>query len=125
MTLMRFDPVKELDRLAEQTLSVGARGPHSMPMDALRRGDEFTVHLDVSGVGSDDTVERNVVSTRVHRPPARQDGDQVLIDERPHGEFAGGRRDFVSVTSMRPLRYELVVDDEVADPAARLLAEET
>ena len=89
MTLMRFDPVKELDRLAEQTLSVGARGPHSMPMDAPRRGDE------------------------------------VLIDERPHGEFAGGRRDFVSVTSMRPRRYELVVDDEVADPAARLLAEET
>ena len=25
MTLMRFDPFRELDRLAEQTLSVGAR----------------------------------------------------------------------------------------------------
>lgn len=37
----------------------------------------------------------------------------------------GGTRDFVSVTSMRPRRYELVVDDEVADQAARLLAEET
>ena len=35
----------------------------------------------------------------------------------------GGRRDFVSVTFMRPQRYELVVDDEVADQAARLLAE--
>jgi hypothetical protein len=35
----------------------------------------------------------------------------------------GGRRDFASVTFMRPQRFELVVDDEVADQAARLLAE--
>jgi hypothetical protein len=32
-----------------------------------------------------------------------------------------GSRDFTSVTVMRPQRYELVVDDEVADQAARLL----
>jgi HSP20 family protein len=90
VTLMRFDPFKELDRLAEQTLSVGARGLRSMPMDALRRDDEFIVHLDVPGVGPDDidlTVERNVVSIRVRRLPARQEGDEVFIDERPHGEF--------------------------------------
>jgi HSP20 family protein len=88
---MRFDPFRELDRLAEQTLSAGARAMHSMPMEALRRGDEFIVHLDVPGVGPDDidlTVERNVVSIRVRRLPARQEGDEVLIDERPHGEFA-------------------------------------
>jgi hypothetical protein len=36
----------------------------------------------------------------------------------------GGRRDFASVTVMRPRRYELVVDDEVADQAARLIASE-
>ena len=91
MTLLRFDPFRELDRLAEQTMSVGARALHSMPMEALRRGDEFIVHLDVPGVGPDDidlTVERNVVSIRVRRLPARQEGDEVLIDERPHGEFA-------------------------------------
>ncbi|WP_324273197.1 general stress protein [Blastococcus brunescens] len=35
-----------------------------------------------------------------------------------------GRRDFSSVTFMRPRRYEVVVDDEVADEAARLLASE-
>ena len=91
MTLMRFDPFRELDRLAEQTLSAGARALHSLPMEALRRGDEFIVHLDVPGVGPDDidlTVERNVVSIRVRRLPDRQEGDEVLIDERPHGEFA-------------------------------------
>jgi hypothetical protein len=32
-----------------------------------------------------------------------------------------GARDFESVTVMRPRRYEVVVDDEVADQAARLL----
>jgi hypothetical protein len=31
---MRFDPVRELDRLAEQTLS--ARALHSTPMQAMR-----------------------------------------------------------------------------------------
>jgi hypothetical protein len=36
----------------------------------------------------------------------------------------GGRRDFSSVMFMRPRRYEVVVDDEVADQAARLIASE-
>jgi hypothetical protein len=35
----------------------------------------------------------------------------------------GGRRDFASVTYMRPRSFELVVDDEVADQASRLLGE--
>jgi hypothetical protein len=34
----------------------------------------------------------------------------------------GGRRDFASVSGMRASRYDLQVDDEVADEAARLLA---
>jgi HSP20 family protein len=91
VTLMRFDPFQELEQLAEQSLSVGARALHGMPMEAVRHGDELIVHLDVPGVGPDDialTVERNVVSIRVRRLPARQEGDEVLIDERPHGEFA-------------------------------------
>jgi HSP20 family protein len=91
VTLMRFDPLRELDRLAEQTLSAGARAVRSMPMEALRRGDEFLVHLDVPGVARDDidlTVERNVISIRVRREPARQEGDEVIIDERVYGEFA-------------------------------------
>lgn len=90
MTLMRFDPFRELDRLAEQTLSVGTRALRSVPMEALRRGEKFIVRLDVPGVGSDDidlTVERNVVNIRVRRLPDRQEGDDVLIDERPQGEF--------------------------------------
>ncbi|WP_026204850.1 general stress protein [Actinomycetospora chiangmaiensis] len=33
----------------------------------------------------------------------------------------GGRRDFASVTAMRPARYEVMVDEDVADDAVRLL----
>jgi HSP20 family protein len=91
VTLMRFDPFRELDRLAEQTLSAGARAMRTMPMEALRRGDEFVIHLDLPGVLRDDidlTVERNVVSVRARREPTRQEGDEVIIDERLYGEFA-------------------------------------
>jgi len=33
----------------------------------------------------------------------------------------GGRRDFASVRSMQPSRYDVVVDEAVADEAVRLL----
>src|SRR4051812_9433451 len=54
VTLMRFDPYRELERLADQALSVGARATRSMPMAALRRGAEFLVFLDVPGVHPED-----------------------------------------------------------------------
>jgi HSP20 family protein len=91
MTLMRFDPFRELDRLAEQAFAVGATAARSMPMEALRRGEEFLVFLDLPGVQRDDvdvTVERNVVSIRARRLPQRREDDDVIVDERPYGEFA-------------------------------------
>jgi HSP20 family protein len=91
VTLMRFDPFRELDRVAERTLSGAARALYSMPMEAFRRGDQFMVLMDLPGVSRDDidlTIERNVVSVRVRRAPVHQEGDEVIIDERPYGEFA-------------------------------------
>ena len=66
MALMRFDPFREIDRLTEHALA-GARTARSLPMEALRRGDQFVVALDVPGMKSDDidvTVERNVIEMR-------------------------------------------------------------
>ncbi|HKS50009.1 MAG TPA: Hsp20 family protein [Amycolatopsis sp.] len=86
---MRFDPFRELDRLGEQVLA-GQRPMRTMPIEAYRRGDEFTVALDVPGVDPDDvevTVERNVVNIRARRRPVRQERDELIIDERPQGEF--------------------------------------
>jgi HSP20 family protein len=90
MTLMRFDPFRELDRWPEPAMP-GTRTLRTMPMEALRRGDRFLVALDLPGVTQDDldvTVERNVVTIRARRTPLAQEGDEVIIDERPRGEFS-------------------------------------
>ena len=90
MTVLRFDPFQEFDRLSRQMLG-GGRGPRSMPMEAYRRGDQFFIHLDLPGVNPDDvqlTVERNVVAVRAERRPFWQQGDEVLVDETPQGSFS-------------------------------------
>jgi HSP20 family protein len=89
MAVMRFDPFRDFDRLTEQLLS-GSRGMRAIPMEAYRRGDQFFVHLDMPGVNPEDveiTLERNVVAIRAERRSPRQEGDEVLIDERPQGSF--------------------------------------
>ena len=54
MTLMRFDPFRELDRLVEQTLSVGARPPARQGGDEVlsdeRPPGEFARHLFLGSV---------------------------------------------------------------------------
>jgi HSP20 family protein len=87
---MRFDPFRELDRLADRALS-SAGAQRSMPMEALRRGDEFLIYLDLPGVRDEDvevTIERNVASIRATREPMRQEGDEVVVDERAYGKFS-------------------------------------
>jgi HSP20 family protein len=90
MTVLRFDPFQEFDRLSRQMLGTG-RGPRSMPMEAYRRGDQFSIHLDLPGVSPDDvdlTVERNVLSVRAERRSFWQEGDDVVVDETPQGTFS-------------------------------------
>jgi HSP20 family protein len=89
MALMRFDPFRELDRFTEQAMGAH-RGLRIMPLEAYRRGDHFFICIDLPGVDQNDvelTVERNVVSVRAQRQPAHQDGDEVIVDERPQGIF--------------------------------------
>jgi HSP20 family protein len=89
MTLMRFDPFRELDRWTEQAMA-GSRSMRTMPMEAPGRGDRL-VALDRPGVAQENvgvTVERNVVTVRASRAALAQEGDEVIVDERPHGEFS-------------------------------------
>ena len=87
--LMRTDPFRELDRLAQQVLGTPAR-PAAMPMDAWRDGDTFEVEFDLPGVSPDSIsldVERNVVTVRAERPAL--DGEkEMLASERPRGVFS-------------------------------------
>jgi HSP20 family protein len=68
--LMRSDPFRDLDRLAQQVLGAAAR-PSAMAMDAYRSGDEFVVHFDLPGIDPDSidvNVERDVLTVRAERP---------------------------------------------------------
>ena len=88
--LMRTDPFRELDRLAQQALGTPSR-PAAMPIDAYRREDEFIVELDLPGVepeSIDLTVERNVLTVHAQRRRAADDTIELLVGERPHGTFS-------------------------------------
>jgi len=87
--LMRADPFRDLDRLAQQLLGTTAR-PTPMPMDAWREGEEFVVELDLPGVEPDSIdidVERNVLTVRAERPQRVEHKDLVAA-ERPRGVFS-------------------------------------
>ncbi|HZD64950.1 MAG TPA: Hsp20/alpha crystallin family protein [Acidimicrobiales bacterium] len=90
MMLMRSDPFRQLDRLADQMFGTAAR-PASMPMDAYRRGDRFVVHFDLPGVDPEQvelTVERNTLMVRAERSWTPAEGDELVASERPQGVFS-------------------------------------
>jgi HSP20 family protein len=86
--LMRFDPFRELDQVAQQVLRQTPRP--GAPMDAYRHGDQFVVQFDLPGVDPssiDLTVEKNVLNVTASRQRSFGEGDEVLVAERPQGEF--------------------------------------
>jgi HSP20 family protein len=90
--LTNFDPFfRDMERLSEGMLGRLVGGaPRLMPADAYRRGDDFFVSFDLPGVDDQSvevTVEKNVLSVTAERHWERQDGDQVLLSERPEGRF--------------------------------------
>jgi HSP20 family protein len=88
--LMRTDPFRDFDRLAQQVFGTPSR-PAAMPIDAFRKGDEFVVQFDLPGVATqsiDLTVERNVLTVHAERRRQDADGVELLIGERPQGTFS-------------------------------------
>jgi HSP20 family protein len=88
--LMRTDPFRDFDRLAQQVLGTPTR-PAAMPIDAYRHGDEFVVEFDLPGVdtGSIDlTVEKNVLTVHAQRSRTALEGVEMLVGERPQGTFS-------------------------------------
>ncbi|MEN3585377.1 MULTISPECIES: Hsp20/alpha crystallin family protein [unclassified Streptomyces] len=91
--LMRTDPFRELDRLAQQLMGPGTWSrPSAMPMDAYREGDEYVVAFDLPGVSADAIdvdVERNMLTVKAERRPvAKADDAQMELSERPLGVFS-------------------------------------
>ena len=92
MALVRSDPFREFDRLAQQVwgLSNGSRSL-AMPMDAYRKGDSFLIQFDLPGIDAetiDLTVEDNVLTVKAERPaPPMNEGVEKLVAERLYGTF--------------------------------------
>jgi HSP20 family protein len=86
--LMRTDPFRELDRLAQQVAGTPSR-PAAMPIDAYRDGETFVVQFDLPGVDAESidlTVERNVLT--LHATRTRAEGFELVLAERPYGTFS-------------------------------------
>ena len=87
--LMRTDPFRDLDRIAQQVFGTPGR-PTAMSMDAWRDGDTFEVEFDLPGISPESIdldVERNVVTVKAERPALDKDLE-MLASERPRGVFS-------------------------------------
>jgi HSP20 family protein len=87
--LMRTDPFREIDRMAEQFFGTTAR-PAVMHLDAYRDGDTFYAAFDLPGVDPDSiecTVERNVLTVRAERRRPTGEAVELIAAERPMGVF--------------------------------------
>ena len=111
--LMRTDPFRDLDRLAQQLVGAGtSTRPSVMPLDAWREGDAFVLEFDLPGVQPetlDIDVERNVLTVRAER--SSKNGDwEMLAAERPTGLFS---RQLVLGDNLDLDRLEARYDDGV------------
>jgi HSP20 family protein len=87
MVYMNFEQLPEQGGIAAAS---SARMPRPLPMEMVRRGDQLVVAIDLPGVDPDEvevTVERNVVEIGFRRQALHRAGDEVIVDERPHGGF--------------------------------------
>ncbi|MER2133780.1 MAG: Hsp20/alpha crystallin family protein [Arthrobacter sp.] len=83
----RFDPFRELDRLAQAVRSDSLRG---MPMDLYRQDDRYVLSVDLPGIdpGSVDIdVDGQLLTIRAERTLRGADGVQWLTREREGGSF--------------------------------------
>jgi len=90
VVVMRFDPLREVDRQIQQLANRMQESSATMAMDAYRRGDTVFVHFDLPGIdpGSIElTAEQNTLTVRAERGWTPQQDDQILAQERPQGMF--------------------------------------
>jgi HSP20 family protein len=88
--LVRTDPFRDFDRLAQQIWGTTAR-PAAMPMDAWRDGEQIVVQFDLPGADLDSVdldVERNVLTVRAERRGSTGDDTEMIAAERPRGVFS-------------------------------------
>jgi HSP20 family protein len=91
--VLRFDPFRDMDRLAEQVLGAqagSARAPRFMPMDLYRSGDHYVVHADLPGVdpGSVDvSVDGGTLTIKAQRSGRKEESVDWIVSERFDGTY--------------------------------------
>lgn len=88
--LMRSDPFRQLDRLAQEAFGTRMR-PALMPLDAFRQGDRFVARFDLPGVDPESidlTVEQRSLTVTAQRRWQPGEDVDVLAAERPQGTFS-------------------------------------
>jgi HSP20 family protein len=91
--VLRFDPFRDIDRLAEQVLGAqagSARAPRLMPMDLYRSGDHYVVHADLPGVdpGSVDvSVDNGTLTIKAERTGRTEETVDWIASERFTGTY--------------------------------------
>ncbi len=86
---MKFDPFRELDRMAGALIN-GQPGLRLMPMDLYREGDHYILAADLPGIdpGSVDIdVDGQLLTIRAERTLRGADGVKWLTRERESGSF--------------------------------------
>ncbi|HEX5741515.1 MAG TPA: Hsp20/alpha crystallin family protein [Pilimelia sp.] len=89
MSMLRFDPFREFDRLAGDVFGT-QRAPRLMPMDVYREGDHYVVRLDCPGIDAESlelTAENNTLTVRAERRSDAPEDTQYLVAERPVGSY--------------------------------------
>jgi HSP20 family protein len=84
--LLRFDPFRELDRVAAPT----PRQTRTIPMDAVQSEHAVEIRFDLPGfdpASIDLEVDRNVLTLRAERPWVPAEGERVVARERASGSF--------------------------------------
>jgi HSP20 family protein len=88
----RFDPFRDMDRLAERLLTATTdmgETMRGMPLDVYRAGDHYVLHCDLPGAdpGSVDvSVDGRTMTIRAQRSPRSEDVEW-LTHERGTGTF--------------------------------------
>lgn len=104
--LMRTDPFRDLDRLAEQVLGTRSR-PAAMPLEAWLEGDQLIIAFDLPGIEPDSIdlgIEGNALTVRAERKQRAPEGAEMLASEQPRGLFSrqvilGERLDTSAITA--------------------------
>lgn len=92
MVVARFDPFRDLDRLAERLITQAgeaSQAKRALPVDLFRSGDHYALLCDVPGVdpGSIEVgVDGRTLTIRAQRS-ARSEDVEWLTQERPSGTF--------------------------------------